>query len=204
MFADACVLQILVAQMEHFHPDFITTIKMTHPLILSVQHILQTNNNLLRTENSESCNCYKKLLQFTINMLRRCSETKLDINHSTEWKDPSCMSNKFYTLKRIDYKDNTCQSQYSTQNIDKYTTKIYPEKLDWNFWSGIKKIQHIILREGIRFLYHLAICDPNFIIRSPDIEDSFHLFIRNVPFFNDFTLHENERKYCNLFYILCR
>lgn len=194
--SDACVLQILMAQVEHFYPDFLTTVNMTHALISSVWHVLQ-KNNLLRNESSESCNCYMKLLRFIINMLKKCSETKLDIINNTEWQDSFYVSKKCYVLKRINYKD-ACQMRYIKQNMVKHLTETYSEKLDCNFWFKIKKIHYRVLRQGIRFLCHLAICDPDFVIRSSDVEDSFHLFIRNIAFFDDLILHENERKYHNV------
>lgn len=165
---------------------------MTHALISSVRYFLQTNNNLLRTDNSESCNCYKKLLQFTIKMLERCCETRLidDI----ECQDLFHTFNKCYTLKKVDYKDYACRMKSTEQ----HPVETYPEKLDRNFWSGIREIQHQVLREGIRFLCRLTISDPNFVIQSPDIENLFHLFMKNVTFVNDLILHENESKYCKL------
>jgi len=187
--------------MEHFHPDFLTTVNMTHSLISSVWYILQTNNNLLRIENLESCNCYIKLLRFTINMLKKCSEIELDVIDNTEWQNPSSDVNKYYILKKINYKDYACQMKYNEQITKKYSEK-YPEKLDRNYWFTIKKIQHKVLRQGIRFLCHLVICDPDFVIRSSDIENSFHLFIRNITSFNNLILHRNERKYYNA-QILC-
>ncbi|KYN36520.1 hypothetical protein ALC56_09115 [Trachymyrmex septentrionalis] len=190
---DACVLQILMAQMEHFYSDFLTTINMTHALISSIWHILQ-KNNLLRSESSESCNCYTKLLRFIINMLKKCSENKLDIIDDIEWQDLLKKKKTFYLLKRINYKYHICQLKYNKQNIKEHLTEIYSEKLDRNFWFDMKKVQYKVLRQGIRFLCHLAICDPDFVIRSSDIEDSFHLFIRNITFFEDLILHENERE----------
>lgn len=198
---DACVLQILMAQMEHFYSDFLTTINMTHALISSMWHVLQ-KNNLLRSESSESCNCYTKLLRFIINMLRKCSENKLDIIDDIEWQDLFKKKKTFYLLKKINYKHHVCQVKYNKQNI-KEQTEIYSEKLDRNFWFEMKKVQYKVLRQGIRFLCHLAICDPDFVIRSSDIEDSFHLFIRNITFFEDLILHENERKYYNAFHNKC-
>lgn len=193
--SDACVLQIFVAQMEHFHLDFLTTVNMTHALMSFIQYVLQTTNNPLRIENSESCNCYKKLLQFIIIMLRRCSETRLDIIDNTEWQNPLYINNKCYTLEKINYKDYTCRTNCNTENIEKRQVEDYPEKLDRNFWLDIRKTQHKMLKEGIRFLCHITISNPDFIIRSPDVENSFHLFLRNITFFNDLILHENERKY---------
>ncbi|XP_032690515.1 uncharacterized protein LOC116853492 isoform X2 [Odontomachus brunneus] len=188
---DACVLQILITQMEHFHPDFLTTLNMTHALISTVGYMIQTNNkNVRRTESSESCNCYKKLLQFTINMLGKCCEIGLLVTNNIEWQDSFYIS-KYYTLKRVNYKEYMCRTKCSVQ---KHPMEIYPEKLDRNFWSGIRKTQHQVLREGIEFLCHLTICDPDFVIQSPDIEDSFHLFIRNIIFFMDLILRENERE----------
>ncbi|XP_071643298.1 uncharacterized protein Mus304 isoform X4 [Temnothorax longispinosus] len=189
---DACVLQIYMAQVEHFYPDFFTAVNMTYALISSVWHLLQ-KNNLLRSESSESCNCYTKLLRFIINMLKKCSENKLDIIDNTEWQDSYYASKKFI-FKRINYKDHACQMKCNKQNMEKHLTEIYSEKLDRNFWFDIKKIHYKVLRQGIRFLCHLAICDPDFVIRSSDIEDSFHLFIRNIAFFDDLILHENERE----------
>lgn len=198
MLLDACVLQILILQLEHFNPDFFTIVNISHGLISSVWDILQTNNNLLRIENSESCNCYMKLLRVTINMLKKSSETKLDIIDNTEWQDSFSGSKKCYILKKVNYKNYTCQTKYSEQNMEKHLSDIYPEKLDKNFWLGIKKIQHKILKQGIRFLSHLVICNPEFLTRSSDIEDMFNLFIRNIAFFDDLILHENERKYYKL------
>ncbi|XP_071573350.1 uncharacterized protein Mus304 isoform X3 [Temnothorax nylanderi] len=189
---DACVLQIYMAQVEHFYPDFFTAVNMTYALISSVWHLLQ-KNNLLRSESSESCNCYTKLLRFIINMLKKCSENKLDIIDNTEWQDSYYASKKFI-FKRINYKDHACQMKCNKQNMEKHLAEIYSEKLDRNFWFDIKKIHYKVLRQGIRFLCHLAICDPDFVIRSSDIEDSFHLFIRNIAFFDDLILHENERE----------
>ncbi|XP_077282780.1 mutagen-sensitive 304 isoform X2 [Temnothorax americanus] len=189
---DACVLQIYMAQVENFYPDFFTAVNMTYALISSVWHLLQ-KNNLLRSESSESCNCYTKLLRFIINMLKKCSENKLDIIDNTEWQDSYHASKKFI-FKRINYKDHTCQMKCNKQNMEKHLTEIYSEKLDRNFWFDIKKIHYKVLRHGIRFLCHLAICDPDFVIRSSDIEDSFHLFIQNIAFFDDLILHENERE----------
>ncbi|XP_011707988.1 PREDICTED: uncharacterized protein LOC105462835 [Wasmannia auropunctata] len=190
---DACVLQIFMAQVEHFCPDFLTTLNMTHALISSIWHVLQ-KNNLLKSESSESCNCYTKLLRFIINMLKKCSENKLDIIDNTEWQDSFYASKKCYVLKIINYKDYACQMKYNKENMEKHLTEIYSEKFDRNLWFDMKKIQYSVLRQGIRFLCHLAICDPDFVIRSSDIEDSFHLFIRNIVFFDDLILHENERE----------
>ncbi|KAL6266027.1 hypothetical protein P5V15_002881 [Pogonomyrmex californicus] len=183
---DACVLQIFIAQVEHFHPDFLTIVNMTHALISCVYHVLQ-KNNLFRTESSKSCNCYTKLLRFTINMLKKCSENKVDMIN-TKWPDTFYTSKKCCILKKINYKD------YTYQNINDYLTEIYSEKLDQNFWFGMKKIQYKILRQGIRFLCHLVICDPDFVCQSSDIEDSLHLFIQNIAFFDDLILDENERE----------
>ncbi|XP_011342907.1 uncharacterized protein LOC105282560 isoform X2 [Ooceraea biroi] len=191
---DACVLQILMAQMEHFHPDFLTTVNMTHSLISSVWYILHTNNNLLRPESSESCNCYVKLLRFTINMLKKCSEIRLDVIDSTEWQNPFSGSNQHYALKRVNYKDCACQVKHSERNTEKRQTEEHPEKLDRNYWSTVQKIQHKVSRQGIRFLCHLVICDPDFVIRSSDIENSFHLFVRNITFSNNLILHRNEQE----------
>ncbi|XP_019700754.1 uncharacterized protein LOC105191407 isoform X2 [Harpegnathos saltator] len=191
---DACVLQILITQMEHFHPDFLTTLNMTHSLLSSVQYMLQTNNNLLRTESSETCNCYKKLIQFTINILGKCCETRSIVTNNINWQDLFYTSNKCYTLKKINYKDYGCRTKYDLQNKEKHAMEIYPEKLDRNFWSNIKKTQHQVLKEGIRFLCYLTICDPYFFIQSLDIEDSFNLLIRNITFFDDLILHENDRE----------
>lgn len=191
---DACVLQILMMQLEHFHPDFVTTVNITHGLISSVWDILQTNNNLLRIVNSESCNCYMKLLRITINMLKKSSETKLDIIDNTKWQNSFSASKRCYILKKINYKNYTCQTKCSEQNMEEHLSDTYPEKLDQNFWLGIKKIQHKILKQGIRFLSHLAICNPEFLAYSSDMEDMFNLFIRNIAFFDDLILDENERE----------
>jgi len=189
--SDACVLQIFMAQVEHFYPDFLTIINITYALISSIWQLLQ-KNNLLRIESLESCNCYMKLLRFIINMLKKCSENKLNIIDNTKWQDSIYVSKKCHILKRINYK--ACQTKCNKQNMEKNLI----ENLDRNYWSDIKKIQYKVLRQGIRFLCHLAICNPDFVIQLSDIEDSFHLFIRNIAFFDDLILHENERKYHNV------
>lgn len=181
--------------MEHFYPDFLATVNITYALISFVQYLLHINNNLLRNESSESCNCYMKLLRFTINMLTKCSETRLDVIDYDKWQDPFHLSKKCYTLIKINYKDCAFQTESNIQNMEQDSMKTYPKKLDWNFWSDVRKTQHKVLKEGITFFCHLAICDPDFIIRSSDIEDSFHLFIRNIASFNVLILNENERKY---------
>lgn len=196
---DACVLQILIAQVEYFYPDFLTTVNMTHALISSVWHVLQ-KNNLLRSESSESCNCYTKLLRFLINMLKKCSESKLDTIDNIEWENSFYASKKCYVLKRINYKNYASRMKCNKLNMEKYPTKIYSEKLNRSFWFDIKKIHYKVLKQGIRFLCHLAICDPDFVIRSSDIEDSLHLFIQNIAFFDDLILRENESK-CNASYM---
>ncbi|KAL0107274.1 hypothetical protein PUN28_015661 [Cardiocondyla obscurior] len=188
---DACVLQIFMAQVEHFYSDFLTTVNMTHALLSSVWHVLQ-RNNLVRNEKSDSCNCCMKLLRFIINMLNRCSEIKLDIIDNTTRQDSFNANKKCYVLKIINFKESN-QSKYNKQNIEKHLAE-YSEKLDRNFWLDIKKLHYKVLRQGIRFLCHLTICDPDFVVRSSDVEDSFHLFIRNVVSFDDLILHENERE----------
>ncbi|XP_020288152.1 uncharacterized protein LOC109856860 isoform X2 [Pseudomyrmex gracilis] len=195
---DACVLQILLTQMEHFYPNFLTTVNLTHALISSVWYVLQMNGNLLRPECSETCNCYIKLLRFTINMLRKCSETRLDVIDNSEWQDPR--RDKCYILKRINYKDYVRQMRYVVGWRDaekRLTTETYPDNLDQNFWSDIKKMHYKVLRLGISFLSHLAVCDPDFVTRFPDIENSFHLFMCNIAFFDDLSFHENEREALN-------
>lgn len=196
--SDACVLQILMTQMEYFHPDFLTIVNLTHALISSIWYALQANNHLLKTENWELCNCYMKLIRFTINILRKCSETRLNII-DTQWQDPHTLqaNKKCYILKRINYKDHMYRTKCIEQDTAKHSTKTYPKNYDRNLLTDIKRIQHKLLKQGIKFLCHLAVCDSDF-MRSPDIEDSFHLFIRNIAFFDDFILHENESKYHNI------
>lgn len=191
MLSDACVLQILIMQLEHFQPDFLTTINITHGLISSMWDILLTDNNSLRIDVSESCNCYMKLLRITINILKKSSETKLEIVDNTEWQNSFVASKKCF-LKKINYKNyqTTCSAQNTKQNV----FDMYPEKLDQNFWLGIKKVQHKILKQSIMFFSHLATCNPDFFAHLPDMEDMFNLFIRNIAFFDDLILHENERK----------
>lgn len=202
ILSDACVLQILMMQLENFRPDFLTIINITYGLILSVWDILQINNTL-RIENSESCNCYMKLLRFTINMLKKSSETKLDIINNIERQNLFSAFKKCYILKKINYKNYTCQTRCNGQNIENHLSDIYPEKLNRNFWLDIKKIQHKILKEGIKFLSHLAICNPEFLTYSSDMEHMFNLFIQNIAFFDDLILYENERKYHKIYNIHC-
>ncbi|KAG7200955.1 hypothetical protein KM043_003315 [Ampulex compressa] len=82
--ADACPLQILLAQMESFHTDPASTVDITDALVLFMQFVLQTNIIPLRTEPLNSCNCCVKLLRFTIKMLYKCSEGALIITENVE------------------------------------------------------------------------------------------------------------------------
>lgn len=133
-----------------------------------------------------------KLLRFTIKTLCKCSEANLAAigNFKSDNfpvpKEDSC------NLEAICAKHslfNTIPSKLCIHEI--YRDKFSDEKA----WSIMKEKQSKVLRDGRRFLSHVAICDPDFVIRVSDIEDSFHLFMRNLSAFKNFVLHENERKY---------
>lgn len=177
--------------MEDHHFDLIAAIDITDILIQLVQYVLQTNIIPLRSDTLGSCNCCMKLLRFTIQTLGKCSEANLtalgdfNLNHFPLQQEESC------NLKNICSKHSPLLSDRNKKCI----REIYRDKFsDENVWATMKKKQAKVLRDGIRFLSHLAICDPDFVIRLSDIEDAFHLFIRNISSFDDFVLHENERK----------
>ncbi|XP_029047025.2 uncharacterized protein LOC114877962 isoform X1 [Osmia bicornis bicornis] len=188
---DACPLQIFLAQVEDHHFDLIAAIDITDILIQLVQYVLQTNIIPLRSDTLGSCNCCMKLLRFTIETLGRCSETNLSALGDFNLNHFPLQQEEFCNLKNICSKHSPLLSDRNKKCI----REIYRDKFsDENVWATLKKKQAKVLRDGIRFLSHLAICDPDFVIRLSDIEDAFHLFIRNISSFDDFVLHENEQE----------
>ncbi|KAK2585501.1 hypothetical protein KPH14_010152 [Odynerus spinipes] len=200
---DACLLQILITQIENFHYDLISTINITYALISFVQIALHTNALLLRTENSKSCNCCMKLLRFMIKMLCRSSEVSLDKLQTENdlymlSNDLSLININCNLMKRF-YKQCTHCIELKKYGIKEYMEQMHPkDRTNKNYWISIKRKQLLTMKEGIKFLRHLATCDPDFIIRLSDIEDSFHLFMNNIGNFDNVTLHENEREALNL------
>ncbi|XP_076163549.1 mutagen-sensitive 304 isoform X2 [Ptiloglossa arizonensis] len=191
---DACPLQIFLAQVENHRFDIIAAIDITDALLQFAQYILQTDVIPLRSETLESCNCCMKLLRFTIKTLCKCAEINLssikdfDLDHFPLKQKDSCC------LKSI----CTKHSAPHVATNKKCISEIYQNQFsDANSWTSVKRKQMKILRNGIRFLSHMAICDPDFVIRLSDIEDSFHLFMRNISTFDDFVLRENEQEAMN-------
>ena len=163
-------------------------------LLQFVQYILQTDVIPLRSETLNSCNCCMKLLRFTIKTLCKCTEANLTTIENFNSNDFPMPKEDFCNLNAICAK----HSLFNTRPSKLCIHEIYKDKFserDENGWSIMKKRQSKVLRDGIRFLSHVAICDPDFIIRLSDIEDSFHLFMKNLSAFKDFVVHENERKY---------
>lgn len=133
-----------------------------------------------------------KLLRFTIKTLCKCSEANLAAIGNFNPDNFPVQRKSSCNLKNI----CTKHSLFNMETNKMCIGEIYQDKFsDENVWSIMKKKQSKVLRDGIRFLSHLAICDPDFVIRLTDIEDSFHLFMRNLNTFENFVLHENERKY---------
>ncbi|XP_076249757.1 mutagen-sensitive 304 isoform X2 [Calliopsis andreniformis] len=191
---DACPLQIFLAQVENHHFDMILAIDITDTLLQFVQYILQTDIIPLRSETLESCNCCMKLLRFTIKTLSKCSNVNLSAIKDYDLDYFPLVQNDFCNLEGICPKHSMSCAITSTKCI----REIYRDKFsDQNSWATVKRRQLKILKDGIRFLSHLAICDPDFVIRLSDIEDSFHLFMRNINSFDNFTLHENEQEAMN-------
>ncbi|CAK9801082.1 hypothetical protein ANTQUA_LOCUS2692 [Anthophora quadrimaculata] len=191
---DACPLQIFLAQVENHYFDIIAAIDTTDILLQFVQYILHTDIIPLRSETLNSCNCCMKLLRFTIKTLCKCSEANL--------ADLGNFNLDNFPVPRIDSCNlKSICAKHSIFYIGTSRTcirEIYQDKFsDENAWTTMKRKQSKILRDGIRFLSHLAICDPDFVIRLSDIEDSFHLFMRNLNAFENFVLHENEQEAMN-------
>ena len=190
--ADACPLQIFLVQLENYHFDLLTAVDITDVLLQFVQYILQADVIPLRSETLNSCNCCMKLLRFTIKTLCKCTEANLTTIENFNSNDFPMPKEDFCNLNAICAK----HSLFNTRPSKLCIHEIYKDKFsDENSWSNMKKRQSKVLRDGIKFLSHVAICDPDFIIRLPDIEDSFHLFMRNLSAFKNFVFHENERKY---------
>lgn len=198
---DACLLQIFITQIENFHYDLISTINITHALISFVQIALHTNVLLLRTESSKSCNCCMRFLRFMIKMLCQCSEVSLE---KLQNKKGMCVTNNDPINVNCNQREKSYEQCAHCIELKKYGIKEYIEQMhpkdrtDKNYWINIKRKQLITIKEGIKFLRHLATCDPDFIIRLSDIEDSFYLFMDNIRSFDDLTSHENEREALNL------
>nr|XP_012148149.1 PREDICTED: uncharacterized protein LOC100878573 [Megachile rotundata]XP_012148150.1 PREDICTED: uncharacterized protein LOC100878573 [Megachile rotundata] len=188
---DACPLQIFLAQVENHHFDLIAAIDITDTLLKFVQYVLQTNVIPLRSDTLDSCNCCMKLLRFTIKTLSKCSEVNLSALGDFNLKRFPLKQEESCSLKNICSK----HSPFLPESDKKCIREIYQDKFsDENAWTTMKRKQSKMLRDGIRFLSHLAICDPDFVIRLSDVEDAFHLFIRNINSFEDFVLHENEQE----------
>ncbi|XP_043507898.1 uncharacterized protein LOC122527620 [Frieseomelitta varia] len=191
---DACPLQIFLVQLENYHFDLLTAVDITDVLLQFVQYILQTDVIPLRSETLNSCNCCMKLLRFTIKTLCKCTETNLTTIENFNSIDFPMPKEDFCILNAICAK----HSLFNTRPSKLCIHEIYKDKFsDENNWSIMKKRQSKVLRDGIRFLSHVAICDPDFIIRLSDIEDSFHLFMRNLSAFKNFVFHENEQEAMN-------
>ncbi|XP_053986293.1 uncharacterized protein LOC128880332 isoform X1 [Hylaeus volcanicus] len=191
---DACPLQIFLAQVENHQFDIIAATDITDALLQFIQYILQTDVIPLRSETLESCNCCMKLLRFTIKTLCKCAEANLSAIKDFKVDHFPLEQKDFCHLKSI------C-SKHSASRVTpnkKCIRNIYQEQFsDQNAWTAVKRRQVKVLREGIKFLSHMAICDPDFVIRLSDIEDSFHLFMRNISVFDDIVLHENEQEAMN-------
>ena len=191
---DACPLQIFLAQVENHHFDMIAAVDIADALLQSAQYILHTHAIPLKSEAEESCNCCVKLLRFTIKTLSRCTNANLAAIKVFDLEDFPLEQRDTCNFKSICPKHLSPRAPTSTKCI----RDIYLHELsDENAWAIVKRKQSKILRDGIRFLSHLAICDPDFLIRLSDIEDSFHLFMRNISGFDNFALHENEQEAMN-------
>ncbi|CAL7938753.1 unnamed protein product [Xylocopa violacea] len=188
---DACPLQIFLAQIESYHFDIISAIDITDVLLRFVQYILHTDVIPLRSETFHSCNCCMKLLRSTIRTL--CISSEADLSATGNFNVPLPRKDTC-NLKSICAK----HSLLSIGSSDECIHKIYQDRFsDEDAWTNMKGRQSRILRDGIRFLSHLAICDPDFVIRLSDIEDAFHLFMKNLSAFENFDLHENEQEAMN-------
>lgn len=190
-------MQIFLAQVENNHFDLLAAIDITDVLLQFVQYILHTDIIPLRSETLNSCNCCMKLLRFTIKTLYKCSEANLELSGDFNVNNFPVQKTDFCNLKSICAK----HSSFNTATSEMCIREIYRDKFsDEDTWSIMKRKQSKVLKDGIRFLSHLAICDPDFVIRLSDIEDSFHLFMKNLSAFDNLLVHENERKYeCILF-----
>nr|XP_033329578.1 uncharacterized protein LOC117222151 [Megalopta genalis] len=187
---DACPLQIFLAQVENHYFDTVVALDITDTLLQFMQYVLQTDVIPLRSETLESCNCCMKLLRFTMRTLFKCTEANLsaigdfDSRHFPLQQEDRCK------LKNVCPKHSVSPIIINNKCICEVYKDIFS---DANAWTSLKRRQVKVLRDGIRFLAHLAICDPDFVIRLSDIEDSFHLFMRNISNF-DICLHENEQE----------
>lgn len=178
--------------MENYDFDLLAAIDVTDVLLRFVQYILQTDIIPLRSENLNSCNCCMKLLRFTIKTLCKCSEANLAVIGNFKLDNFPVPKEDSCNLEAICAQ----HSLFNTRPSKLCIREIYRDKFsDEKAWSSMKEKQLKVLRDGRRFLSHVAICDPDFVIRVSDIEDSFHLFMRNLSAFKNFVLHENERKY---------
>ncbi|KAI4485862.1 hypothetical protein M0804_006351 [Polistes exclamans] len=199
---DACLLRIFIIQVENFHFDLVTTIKMTHSLLLFIKVALHMNVLLIKNGNPKSCDCCMKLLRFVIKMLCRCSTMSLN-NVQFQYKQCTFNDDFFVLNTSNDFMEKFNKQYIHSTQLKKYGIKEYMKQmnpndlLDQNYWTNINKKQLNTMREGITFLRYLATRDPDFIIRISDIEDSFHLFMHNINKFDNLILHENDQEALN-------
>ncbi|XP_078039018.1 mutagen-sensitive 304 [Augochlora pura] len=188
---DACPLQIFLAQVENHYFDIVVTVDITDTLLQFMQYVLQTDVIPLRSEILDSCNCCMKLLRFTMRTLFKCTEVNLSAIEDFDSHYFPLQQNDRCNLKNICLKHSASPIVRNNKCICEVYKDVFS---DVNAWTALKRRQVKVLRDGIRFLAHLAICDPDFVIRLSDIEDSFHSFMKNISNFDEFSLHENEQE----------
>lgn len=195
--SDACPMQIYTAQLEVFQLDPVTTISIAYWLVHFVSSILSLNDMPWVSQAGYTCKCSMKLFGLTLNLLYKCSKVNLEepVERQT-----------FYPV--ANFKEST--HWYSSGNDISQETVKNPKTYSNTICSGLKqldksvkiKLQHkqlLTIRKGIMFLCYLSNRDPDFIIRSPDNEDSYNLFMQQIESFQNLNANETEREYIDLF-----
>ncbi|XP_034950190.1 uncharacterized protein [Chelonus insularis] len=165
---DACVLKIFLNQLKSFKFDEISTIKTTYALMKFADTSFRSNILPWPSETNNDNECCIELLTLVVKMLYE----SVAINH-----------------KRIE-KKMTRKKKDVTNDCDNSSNNY----LGKSFLYELKGKQLSCIKMGIRFLNYLTKQDPEFVVRSIDIDTPFFLFIENVTSLNDLKWHEIDKE----------
>ncbi|XP_015592175.1 uncharacterized protein LOC107266325 isoform X2 [Cephus cinctus] len=197
--SDACTLEIYVAQLEHCRLDPVATISIAYKLVPFSHYALSSQIISWTVEAPHSCNCCMKLLRLTVTLL--CESSRITVPETIdETNSKSDSDDGQYNENLVHNKEGQGQRE-DEDNMTEHNRRMKKwdwTKLDDSFRRRIRMKQMDSLRKGIQFLCYLATCDPDFIIRQSDVENSFHLFMHRVTSFEGLILHESEKDALNV------
>ncbi|KAJ8687975.1 hypothetical protein QAD02_023770 [Eretmocerus hayati] len=182
---DACILEIFIAQLDHFKMDPIAVITVTKDLTMFT-NIALLNNFIPWLERTKySCNCCLNLLKFVI--IHLCECTKIDVDHvkknftSSDTTLPPLLHGVDQKKSGIEWKNELDEDWSGSEKCHR-----------GDFWETLKRSQYCAVIDGIRLLSFLAKKDLDFMIRIIHIEDAFHLFLHNLSKRKDFKLEKSD------------